>query len=201
MTTNDSWKFVANSWKFVYKISANQWKTKLSSMNLEKFIRDIPDFPKKGIVFKDITPLLQDAKAFAASIRKLYQKYKNKKIDVVVSVESRGFILGAVLAYRLKAGFVPVRKKGKLPYETHSVTYELEYGTDTLEIHRDAIKKGQRVLIVDDLLATGGTAQAVARLIEKMNGNVVGIAFLIELTFLKGREKIKDYPVHVLIKY
>jgi adenine phosphoribosyltransferase len=168
---------------------------------LKKSIRDIPDFPKKGIIFKDITPLLQNPKTFSESVDKLYHKFKNANIDVVVSIESRGFILGAVVAYQLQAGFVPVRKKGKLPYETHSVTYELEYGTDTLEIHRDAIKKGQRVLIIDDLLATGGTAQAVAQLVERMNGSVVGIAFLIELTFLKGREKLKGYPLHVLIQY
>lgn len=170
-------------------------------MDLKKIIRNIPDFPKKGIVFKDITPLLQDAKTFKQGIDSIYKKFKDKKIDTVVSIESRGFILGATVAYKLGAGFVPVRKKGKLPYLTHSVTYELEYGTDTLEIHRDAIKEGQRVLIIDDLLATGGTARAVVELVEKLKGEVIGIAFLIELTFLKGREKIKDHPFYTLIKY
>ena len=170
-------------------------------MDLKKIIRDIPDFPKKGIIFKDITPLLQDPVAFRESVDKLYKEFEGKGVDVVVSIESRGFILGAVVAYKLGASFVPVRKKGKLPFITHSVTYELEYGTDTLEIHRDGVKEGQKVLVIDDLLATGGTAKAVAELVEKLKGEVVGIAFLIELTFLKGREKIKDYPLYALIKY
>lgn len=173
----------------------------MNSINLEKTIRDIPDFPKKGIIFKDITPLLQNPKAFRESVDKIWEKFKDENIDVVVSIESRGFIFGTAIAYKLGAGFVPVRKKGKLPFKTYQVTYELEYGTDTLEIHSDAVKEGQRVLIVDDLLATGGTAKAGAELIEKLKGKVVGIAFLIELTFLKGREKIKDFPVHALIKY
>ena len=173
----------------------------MNSINLEKIIRDIPDFPKKGIIFKDITPLLQNPKAFRESVDKIWEKFKDENIDVVVSIESRGFIFGTAIAYKLGAGFVPVRKKGKLPFKTYQVTYELEYGTDTLEIHSDAVKEGQRVLIVDDLLATGGTAKAGAELIEKLKGKVVGIAFLIELTFLKGREKIKDFPVHALIKY
>jgi len=173
----------------------------MNSINLEKTIRDIPDFPKKGIIFKDITPLLQNPKAFRESVDKIWEKFKDENIDVVVSIESRGFIFGTAIAYKLGAGFVPVRKKGKLPFKTYQVTYELEYGTDTLEIHSDAVKEGQRVLIVDDLLATGGTAKAGAELIEKLKGKVVGMAFLIELTFLKGREKIKAFPVHALIKY
>ncbi len=173
----------------------------MSEINLKKIIRDIPDFPKKGIIFKDITPLLQVPEALKKSVDKIVNKFKDKKIDVVVSIESRGFIFGSAVAYKLGTGFVPVRKKGKLPFRTHQVTYDLEYGTDTLEIHSDAIKEGARVLIVDDLLATGGTAKAVAELVEKLKGKVAGIAFLIELTFLKGREKIKDYPVVTFIKY
>lgn len=167
---------------------------------LQKFIRDVKDFPKKGIIFKDITTLLRDGEEFRLAIDKIANKYKSKDIDVVVSVEARGFILGAAVAYRLGAGIVPVRKKGKLPYLTHSVSYDLEYGKDTLEIHRDAFKKGARVLIVDDLLATGGTVAAVTDLVEKMGGKVVGIAFLIELLALKGRNKLKGYPVCSLIK-
>ncbi|MBN1872130.1 MAG: adenine phosphoribosyltransferase [Candidatus Omnitrophica bacterium] len=169
--------------------------------DLRGIIRDVPDFPKQGIIFKDITPLLRDGSAFRKAIDFLYGHYKDKDIDVVLSVESRGFILGSVLAYKLGAGFVPVRKKGKLPYKTHAVTYDLEYGKDTLEIHEDAISPSDKVLIVDDLLATGGTVQAVAGLTEKMGGDIVGIGFLIELTFLKGRERIKDYEVISLIKY
>ena len=168
---------------------------------LKSVIRDVPDFPKKGIIFKDITPLLKDGDAFRKAIDCLYEHYKDKRIDVVLSVESRGFILGSVLAYKLGAGFIPVRKKGKLPYKTHAVTYDLEYGQDTLEIHEDAISKSDRVLIVDDLLATGGTLSAVVELTKKMGGEIAGIGFLIELTFLKGRERIKDYDIVSLIKY
>lgn len=173
----------------------------MTTADLKTIIRDVPDFPKKGIIFKDITPLLQDPAVFKESVDKICDEFKDKKIDAVVSIESRGFIFGSVIAYKLGAGFIPVRKKGKLPYRTHKVTYELEYGTDTLEIHQDAIKKDQKILIVDDLLATGGTAGAVAELVERLEGKVVGIAFLIELTFLKGIEKIKNYPVSALIKY
>ena len=168
---------------------------------LKKIIRDIPDFPKKGIIFKDITPLLQDPKLFRESVDRISDEFKDKKINTVISIESRGFIFGAAVAYKLGASFVPVRKKGKLPYKTHQVTYDLEYGSDTLEIHQDAVKKGDNVLIVDDLLATGGTAKAVAELAEQLNGKVVGIAFLIELAFLKGIEKIKNYPVFTIIQY
>lgn len=169
--------------------------------NLKDYIRNIPDFPKPGILFRDITTLLKDKKAFRIAINKLTNKYRNKKIDAVVAVESRGFILGSAVAYKLGAGFVTVRKKGKLPAKTNSVTYELEYGTDTLEIHHDAIKPKQKVLLVDDLLATGGTAKAVTELIEQLQGEIVGIAFLIELTGLKGKEKLKGFPVFSLIKY
>ena len=168
---------------------------------LREIIRDVPDFPKKGIIFKDITPLLQDKDLFKKAIDLLCERFKNKKIDAVVSVESRGFILGSAIAYKMGAGFVPVRKKGKLPYKTHSATYELEYGQDTLEMHQDAIKKGDKVLIVDDLLATGGTLGATIDLVKQMGGEITGVGFLIELSFLKGRDKIKDYEVVSLIEY
>lgn len=168
---------------------------------LSKLIRDIPDFPKKGIIFKDITPLLKDAKGFRKSVDKIASKFARANIDYVLSVEARGFIFGAAVAYKLGAGLIPVRKKGKLPFLTHRVTYELEYGTDTLEIHQDAITAGSRILIVDDLLATGGTAAGVVKLIEQLKGKVVGAAFLIELKFLKGREKLKGQKVVSLIKY
>ncbi len=168
---------------------------------LKELIRDIPDFPKKGIVFKDITTLLNDPLRFKEAVDKLTQRYIDKKIDMIVGIEARGFIIAGCLAYNLGAGIVPVRKKGKLPYLTYQATYELEYGTDTLEIHQDAFDVGKRILIVDDLLATGGTIQAVIELVNKLKGNIVEIAFLIELIFLKGRERIKDYPIFSLIKY
>jgi adenine phosphoribosyltransferase len=168
--------------------------------DLKLYCRDVPDFPKKGIIFKDITVLLKEPAKFSEAIDRIAQRYVGKGIDIVASIESRGFIIGAALAYKLGAGFVPVRKKGKLPWQTIGCTYELEYGTDTLEIHQDAIKPGQKVLIVDDLIATGGTAGAVVNLIEQLGGKIHGLAFLIELTFLKGREKIKKYPVFSLIK-
>lgn len=168
---------------------------------LKECIRSIPDFPKPGILFKDITTLLQDRKAFREALDALVKKFKNKKIDKVVAVEARGFILGGAVAYKIGAGFVPVRKKGKLPWKTNSVTYDLEYGTDTLEMHHDAIKPGERVLIIDDLLATGGTVKAVTELIEQFKGKVAGIVFLIELADLKGKDKIRGYPVYSLIRY
>lgn len=167
---------------------------------LKDLIRDIPDFPKKGIIFKDITTLLKEKQGFKEAVDKLADRVKGKKIDLVVSMESRGFIFGAALAYKLGAGFVPVRKKGKLPYKTYEVTYQLEYGTDTLTMHQDAIKPGQKVLIVDDLLATGGTTSAVIDLVKKLGGDIVFIIFLIELVFLKGKEKLKEYPMFSLIK-
>ena len=169
--------------------------------NLKGLIRDIPDFPKKGIIFKDITTLLKDGDGFKRAVEAMAEGIDAKKIDLVVSVEARGFIFGSALAYKLGAGLVPVRKKGKLPYKTNEVTYDLEYGQDTLTIHQDAIKEGDRVLIVDDLLATGGTTAATIELIEKLKGEVADIVFLIELTFLKGRDKIKGYPIFSLIKY
>ncbi len=173
----------------------------LVGKELKDYIRGIPDFPKPGILFRDITTLLKDKRAFKRAVDALAGKYKNKKIDKVAAVEARGFILGSVVAYKLGVGFVPVRKKGKLPWKTNSATYELEYGVDTLEIHHDAINPGENVLIVDDLLATGGTVKAVTDLIKQLQGNIAGIAFLIELTGLKGKEKLKGYPVYSLIKY
>ncbi|MFH1098008.1 MAG: adenine phosphoribosyltransferase [Candidatus Desantisbacteria bacterium] len=171
------------------------------SMNLKDYIRDIPDFPKKGIIFKDITPLWRDGKAFAASIDEIAAKYEDKQIDLVVGIEARGFIVGAPVAYKLGVGFIPVRKPGKLPYKTTSISYSLEYGTDIIEVHEDAISSGQRILIVDDLLATGGTAAAVIKLVEKLGGVVVGMEFLVDLTFLNGRDNLKDYNVSALMAY
>ena len=173
-------------------------KTKLS---LASCVRSIPDFPKPGILFRDITTLLQDKSAFKEAISRLVKKYKNKKIDLVVAVEARGFIVGGAVAQAIGAGFVPVRKKGKLPWKTRSVTYELEYGTDTLEMHQDAVKPGDKVLIIDDLLATGGTVKAVTELLEQQGAKICAIAFLIELVDLKGKNKLKGYPIYSLIKF
>lgn len=170
-------------------------------MNLEKHIRSIPDFPKKGIMFRDITTLLKHPKAFKAAIDELYKLFKDSGADIIVGPESRGFIFGSALAYKMKIGFVPVRKPGKLPGETVSETYELEYGTDKIEIHKDAIAPGSKVLMIDDLLATGGTMEAACRLVEKLGGKVVGIGFLIELSFIPGRDKLKKYPTYALIDY
>lgn len=170
-------------------------------MNIEALIRDIPDFPKPGIIFKDITPLLSDAKALVYCADQLASLCpKNVRIDKVVGVEARGFILGAMIAERLDAGFVPVRKKGKLPYDVHTKSYGLEYGEDTLEIHKDAIKAGENVLIHDDVLATGGTAKAVCELIEELGGNIVQCNFIMELGFLDGKNKLTA-PVESLIVY
>ncbi|MFQ5904281.1 MAG: adenine phosphoribosyltransferase, partial [Candidatus Binatia bacterium] len=168
---------------------------------LKNKIRDIPDFPKPGILFKDITPLLNDAEAFRKAIKLLGDRYQGNKIDAVVCVEARGFLIGSALAHQLNAGIVPVRKPGKLPYKTHQATYQLEYGTDSLEIHQDAIRRGQKILIVDDLLATGGTTQAVVHLVEQQEGEIVEIAFLIELTFLKGRSRLENRKVFSLIQF
>ena len=166
---------------------------------LKQIIRDIPDFPKKGIIFKDITTLLADAKSFHRMVDLLAHRYIGEKIDQIVGIEARGFILGAALAYKLGTGITLVRKPGKLPYKTISVSYELEYGTDTLEIHEDAFKKGDRILIADDLLATGGTMAATIALVEKMGGIVKGCATLIEISALKGREKLEGYPYDSLM--
>jgi adenine phosphoribosyltransferase len=169
--------------------------------NLKKYIRSIPGFPKPGILFRDITPLIGHRYALKAAINQLSSKFKNKKIDAVVAAEARGFIFAGAVAERLNAGFVPVRKKGKLPSKTYSATYNLEYGVDTLQLHQDAFKPCARVLILDDLLATGGTVKAIIDLVNQLGGKIVGICFLIELTDLNGREKLKGYPVYSLIKY
>ena len=171
------------------------------SDELKRYIRNVPDFPKKGIVFRDITTLLRDGKAFATAVDLFYERYKNERIGKVVSVESRGFIFGAVLAHKLGAGFVPIRKPGKLPAETIRERYQLEYGMDAMEIHKDAIAAGERVLMHDDLLATGGTVFAACRLVEKLGGEIVGLCFLIELSFLHGRDRLKSYDIYSIMKY
>jgi adenine phosphoribosyltransferase len=168
---------------------------------IKSSIRDIADFPKEGIIFKDITPLLKDPKAFKLAVDTFGEFFRGFKLDYVVGIESRGFIFSPALAYQLKVGFVPLRKKGKLPYQTEQIAYALEYGEAILEIHKDAIEPGSRVAIVDDLLATGGTAFAAAKLVEKLGGIVVSTAFVIELSFLKGREKLAGYDVFSLVQY
>jgi adenine phosphoribosyltransferase len=170
-------------------------------MDLRRYIRDIPDWPKKGILFRDITPLLADPKAFPAAVEALCEPFRAAGVQAVAAVEARGFIFGSAVATRLGAGFVPIRKKGKLPYKTERVTYDLEYGTDTIEMHCDALKPGEKVLMVDDLLATGGTMQAACHLVEKLGGQVAGVACLIELTVLKGRTRLSDYNIHTVIVY
>jgi adenine phosphoribosyltransferase len=170
-------------------------------MDLKEKIRSIPDFPKKGIVFRDITPLIRDKDAFKYSIDKMAEHFKNNKIDAILGAEARGFIFGAALAYKMGTGFIPVRKPGKLPYETCSASYDLEYGTNVLEMHVDAIQKNDRILIVDDLAATGGTAKAKAELVEGRGGLVVGFSFLIELAFLNPRKALSNYEFFSLIKY
>jgi adenine phosphoribosyltransferase len=170
-------------------------------IELKDYIRDVPDWPKKGILFRDITPLLAEPKAFRAAVDALAADYVGKGIQYVAAVEARGFIFGAAAAVKLKAGFVPVRKKGKLPYKTESITYDLEYGTSTIEVHADAVPAGAKVLMVDDLLATGGTIEAACKLIEKIGGKIEGIVFLVELTGLKGIEKLSQYKVKSLIRY
>jgi adenine phosphoribosyltransferase len=173
----------------------------VSADDLRAKIREVPDFPKPGILFYDITTLLKDAVAFKEAIDLLTEPFEDTKVDVVVGMESRGFIFSAPMAYRLNAGFVPVRKLGKLPAETVSVEYSLEYGTNTLEVHKDAIQPGQRVLVVDDLLATGGTVIGTIELVQQLKGEVVGLAFLVELLFLKGRERLKQYDVSSVVQY
>ena len=169
--------------------------------DLKRLIRSVPDFPKKGILFYDITTLLKDKQALKVVIDSFTKPYLDKAVDIVAGVESRGFIFAAALAYQLGAGFVPVRKPGKLPAATLNACYDLEYGQDILEIHRDAVEKGQRVLVVDDLLATGGTAAAVIQLISQLGGHVVGAAFLVELEFLHGRKRLNGYDVYSLLQY
>ncbi|MBI4949560.1 MAG: adenine phosphoribosyltransferase [Deltaproteobacteria bacterium] len=169
--------------------------------DLKKSIRDVPDFPKKGILFKDITTLCKEPALFQRMVDLLGHRYVGKRVDLVVGIEARGFIIGAALAYKLGAGIVLVRKPGKLPHKTHKASYTLEYGKDSLEIHQDAIEKGQNVVIADDLLATGGTAGAVTSLVNDMGGNIVECAFIVELEELNGREKLSPHPVFSLIKY
>ena len=176
-------------------------KTSVNCEPLKKLIREVADFPKKGILFYDITTLLKDKVGFAALIDALSEHYLDKKVDLVLGMEARGFIFAPALAYRLNAGFVPVRKPGKLPAATTRYDYALEYGTNTLEIHQDAIQQGQRVIIVDDLLATGGTAEATTKLASALGAEVVGLGFVVELDFLKGREKLAGYDVFSLLHY
>lgn len=171
-------------------------------MNLETLIRDVPDFPKPGIVFKDITPMLRDPGGLAMAVELMANPYRGLEVDIVCGAESRGFIFGTAVAQALSAGFVPIRKPNKLPAATRTMTYDLEYGTDTLEIHEDAVVRGQRVLMVDDLLATGGTMKACCDLIDQLGGEIVGVTVLIELAFLEGRPKLKPYDnVHAVLKY
>jgi adenine phosphoribosyltransferase len=169
--------------------------------DIERAIRNIPDFPKPGIQFKDITPVLADARLFSGSIDLLTTQFKPGQVDAVVGIDARGFIFAAAAAVKLQAGFVPVRKKGKLPYQTHEQQYDLEYGTATVAVHVDALKPGNRVLLIDDLLATGGTAAAAAALVKRLGANILEIAFLIELGFLGGRQKLAGYPVRSLVVY
>jgi adenine phosphoribosyltransferase len=173
----------------------------VQEQELKKLIREIPDFPKPGILFYDITTLLKNAQGLRAVIDQMTERYSGKKIDAVIGIEARGFIFAPALAYHLGAGFVPVRKPKKLPSEVESYSYDLEYGQDTLEIHKDAIGQGHNVVIADDLLATGGTAEAVVKLVEKLGGNVLGLSFVIELEFLPGRERLAGYDIHSLLKY
>lgn len=168
---------------------------------IRRAIRDIPDFPKPGVIFKDITPLLGNGRLFRQTVDLLSERYRSQRVDIVLGIESRGFIIGATLAYNLGAGFCIVRKPGKLPYETHSASYDLEYGSDTLEVHRDALPPHARVVIADDLIATGGTAAAAAALVSKLGGTVVECAFVIELSFLKGRERLNPYGVFSILQY
>lgn len=173
----------------------------MEQIDLSRLIRTIPDFPQPGIQFKDITTLIQSGEAFQQTIQALINRYRNRSIDAIVGVESRGFIFSAPLAYALGVGIIPVRKPGKLPAETYQIEYDLEYGTNTLEIHCDALERGARVLIIDDLLATGGTVGAACKLVEQAGGIVEELAFVIELTFLNGREKLSAYPIFSMIQY
>ena len=185
----------------VNAVSSRDKRSEDMEIFLKEHIRDVPDFPKPGIVFKDITPLLQNHEAFDRIIRSFVERYEGKGVDAVVGIESRGFLFGAPLAHQLGASFVPVRKKGKLPYKTVDISYDLEYGSATIEMHTDAIRKGQKVVVVDDLLATGGTAGAACELIAGQGGKVLECAFVVELSFLCGREKITRAPVFSLVNY
>jgi adenine phosphoribosyltransferase len=173
----------------------------LRRIKLEKYIRNVPDWPKKGVLFRDITPLLSDKKAFSAAVNELCNAFSSYQFDYIGAVEARGFIFGAAIAQKLGKGFIPIRKKGKLPYKTESITYDLEYGKSTIEIHQDALKKGAKVLMIDDLLATGGTIAAACKLVERIGGKIIGIAFLIELSELGGRQKLEKYKVNSIITY
>jgi len=173
----------------------------MKKIDLKNKIRSIPDFPKKGVIFRDITPVLQDPRSFRFLIEELTKPYKKKKIDKVVGIDARGFLLAAPIAYKLGAGLCIVRKKGKLPYETVAQNYSLEYGEETIEMHKDSISPGEKVLIVDDVIATGGTLKATADLVENLGGKIVGICLFVELRDLKGREKLKKYKVNSLIKF
>ncbi|HZN33971.1 MAG TPA: adenine phosphoribosyltransferase [Pirellulaceae bacterium] len=173
----------------------------MATLDLKKYIRDIPDFPKPGILFRDITPLLGNAAAFRESVRRMADPYREKKIEAIVAAEARGFIFAGPMAIELGAGFVPVRKPGKLPFDTHSFRYDLEYGSDTLEMHVDGVGAGTRVLVVDDLLATGGTVGACVKLLERTGATIVGCAFAIELAALGGAARLDPHPVYSLIKY
>ena len=168
-------------------------------MQLEGYIRDIPDFPKKGIIFKDITPLLKDGDAFAFAVKALEERFAGAQVDAVAAIEARGYVLGAPLAYSMGVGFVPVRKLGKLPFDTHRVDYALEYGSDAIEVHRDGLEPGQRVLIVDDVLATGGTLEATVRLVEQSGATVTGMGLLLELGELGGRRRLEGYRLEALV--
>jgi adenine phosphoribosyltransferase len=176
-------------------------QTSLTPADIERAIRNIPDFPKPGIQFKDITPVLADARLFSGSVDLLIDSFKPGQVDAVVGIDARGFIFAAAAAVKLQAGFVPIRKKGKLPYQTHEQHYDLEYGTATVAVHVDALKPGSRVLLIDDLLATGGTAAAAAALVKRLGAQILEISFLVELGFLGGRQKLNDYPVRSLVVY
>jgi adenine phosphoribosyltransferase len=198
---NEAWPAEAN-FTAALRTSGYFEKGRLGGMNhLKEFIREVPDYPKSGILFYDLTTLLKNPAAFHTLVDELCRHYEGQQVDAVVGIEARGFILAPALAYRLNAGFVPVRKPKKLPAQAVSVTYELEYGSDTLEIHQDAIQRGQRVLISDDLLATGGTAAATVELVRKLGGRVVGASFAVELTFLNGRSRLPGIDVYTMIQY
>ncbi len=169
--------------------------------DIKRAIRDVPDFPKPGIIFKDITPILQNVEIFQKTIQTLIQRYQNKNFDKIAGIESRGFLFASALAYALKKSFVLVRKKGKLPWKTVSMPYDLEYGTDTVQMHEDAVHPGDKVLLVDDLLATGGTSAAACELVQKMGGKILECAFVVELDFLKGREKLKGVEVYSMVHF
>jgi len=173
----------------------------ISEDEIKSVIRSVPDFPKKGVIFRDITPLLKNADIFRRVVQELADRFKDAKIDAVLGIEARGFIVGSALAYLIRVPFIPARKLGKLPWRTVKETYTLEYGEDGLEIHEDAVREGEHILIIDDLLATGGTAAAAARLVEKVGGRVAGLGFIVELSYLKGREKIGDRRITCLAKY